>query len=105
MTRRLTINKRLDAADPMTKKYNRYLTKLATGVINDHEDRIKLPLPLKKTKLDEIVDFVFPPEALGNPLDDDQLKRITGSALLCPTNAETLRINKDLMVTVMFCIK
>jgi hypothetical protein len=78
-------------------KFSRYMAKLATGVTTDDKDRINVPASMTTTDENDIIDFVFPPEAMSNPTIDSNLDRISGSALLCPTNAEALRLNKILL--------
>jgi hypothetical protein len=78
-------------------KFSRYMAKLATGVTTDDKDRINVPASMTMTDEDGIIDFVFPPEAMSYPTIDSNLDRISGSALLCPTNAEALRLNKIIL--------
>jgi hypothetical protein len=93
-TVKLTINQRMSTADQATKDYARYLKKLATGVINNNSDNIKLPPQLLRTNEQEVIDYVFAPSAFADPLKRENLNKIKGSALLCPTNEEAFRINQ-----------
>jgi hypothetical protein len=94
-TQRLTINKRLDNERPRTKQFSRYNTKLANGVTTDDYERINLFPGLASFNADAVINKVFPPEAMADPRTHvDQIK---GSALLCPTVAETLKYNKILL--------
>jgi hypothetical protein len=77
--------------------FSRYMAKLATGVTTDDKDRINVPSSMTTTDENGIIDFVFPPEAMLTPWEDSKLDKISGSALLCPTNAEALRLNKILL--------
>jgi hypothetical protein len=94
---RLTINKRLTNSDKKTKKYARFLDKLATGVTTDGFDKIKIPRSIAMEKEEDIIDFVFPKAAMIDPIK--YIDQLSGSALLCPTNEECFRINNSLMVT------
>jgi hypothetical protein len=77
--------------------FSRYMAKLATGVTTDDKDRINVPASMITTNEDGIIDFVFPKEAMLNPWEESNLDKISGSALLCPTNAEALRLNKTIL--------
>jgi ATP-dependent DNA helicase PIF1 len=73
------------------------LKKIGTGVTTDEQHRVHLPASLTLTESKNIIDFVFPPECLDKPLLDANLKRISGSALLCPTNDEALKFNNQIL--------
>lgn len=70
--------------------------KLATGVTTDEKNRIEVPKSLTMHEPNGIMDFVFPPAAMADPIKyADQIK---GNALLCPTNDETFNMNNLLLV-------
>jgi hypothetical protein len=73
------------------------LKKIGTGVTTDEQHRVQLPASLAMTDSNDIINFVFPPECLDKPLLDDNLKRISGSALLCPTNEEAIKFNNEIL--------
>lgn len=70
--------------------------KLATGVTTDEKNRIEVPQSLTMHDRNAIMDFVFPPAAMTDPIT--YVDHIKGSALLCPTNDETFNMNNDLLV-------
>lgn len=73
--------------------------KLATGVTTDQNNRIEILKSLTTSDPNAIMDYVFPPTALADPMKNvDQLK---GSALLCPTNDETFQMNNMLLVKIL----
>lgn len=98
-TRRLTVNKRLEAQpDDSCRIFANYLKKVATGVAVDDNGCEWLPEEFQENSLNALIEHVFPQVALSDPLArSDRLRR---SALLCPTNAQTFRINDLLMVLI-----
>jgi hypothetical protein len=76
--------------------------KMATGVTTDNNSRIELPQTLTTNNPDAIMEFVFPSAAMSDPIKN--IDKIKGSALLCPTNEETFKMNNQLLVFHAYAI-
>nr|CAD2192831.1 unnamed protein product [Meloidogyne enterolobii] len=92
VTRKLHKNQRLEKGQ---EQYRQFLKCVGTGVLNDEEDRVRIPAKMHTNSKEELIDFVFPHELLDNSVA--QWKEICGRAILCPLNNETFEINNIIM--------
>ena len=74
------------------------MQKIATGVTTSHEEQVSLLPDLLLTEKEQLIDFIFPPDALRRPVDAANLKKLSSGALLCPKNDECFKLNEFLMV-------
>jgi len=82
-TTRLTINNRLV---PGQEDYRLFCKQIGTGFVRDPYNRVQIPEQICVANQKDLFDFVFPQEALANPMEKGDL--LTGCAVLCPTNAQ-----------------
>uniref|UniRef100_A0A183BTU6 ATP-dependent DNA helicase n=1 Tax=Globodera pallida TaxID=36090 RepID=A0A183BTU6_GLOPA len=91
-TIRLSTNHRLQAGQ---EQYRNFLKRVGAGLINDSKLHIKLPACMVEPDRDALINFVFPPHLLQDPLG--QWEQLAGRAILCPLNRETLELNNIIM--------
>uniref|UniRef100_A0A914H7G4 ATP-dependent DNA helicase n=1 Tax=Globodera rostochiensis TaxID=31243 RepID=A0A914H7G4_GLORO len=91
-TIRLTANHRLQAGQG---HYRNFLMRVGSGLLNNANLRIKLPTCMVEPDRDALINFVFPPEILKDPIA--HWAELEGRAILCPLNRETLELNNIIM--------
>ncbi|KAL3110848.1 hypothetical protein niasHT_014785 [Heterodera trifolii] len=91
-THRLVTNHRLQSGQ---QQYRDFLRRVGTGVINDIQQRVKLPQKIVEPDRDALLQFVFPQELLDEPLENWQ--KLSERAILCPLNKETFELNNKIM--------
>lgn len=92
-TVRLTKNLRLDKGQ---ERYSNFIKKVATGWLNDPEDRVQIPKDICLHSSEELINFVFPDRLLKDPLI--YWRDLSGCAILCPINADVFNYNNTIMV-------
>jgi hypothetical protein len=95
-TFRLTQNMRVGPAEVT---YRKYLKQIGCGTTVFGKDQIELPAEMCSENLEDVIDFVFPAHALADPTN--HMEELNESALLCPTNKESLDINNKIMVSLI----
>lgn len=92
-TYRLVTNHRLEAGQ---EHYRNFLRRVGVGSINDEQYRVELPQEMVTSERVNMLNFVFPPNLLRNPLAN--WKELAGRAILTPLNKETFELNTIIMV-------
>ncbi|KAL3108761.1 hypothetical protein niasHT_019248 [Heterodera trifolii] len=93
VTRKLRANHRLKAGQD---SYRRFLLRVGTGKANTIDHRVQLNASMcVETREEQLLDFVFPPEMLHDPLQHTD--QFGGSAILSPLNSETFQLNNIIM--------
>lgn len=95
VTMRLTENQRLN---PGQERYSNFLKKVATGLLNDPEDRVQIPKDICLPSREELINFVFPDKILQDPINN--WRDLSGRAILCPINADVFNYNYTIMVYI-----
>lgn len=89
----LRINHRLEAGQ---QYYRDFLLKVGTGLLNDNQQRIRLPESMCMSNMEELFDWIFPQQLLDAPLEN--WEEFSTRVLLSPLNKETLSISRMIMV-------
>jgi len=82
---------------PGQDRYRTLLKCIGTGVLNDADDRVQLPVNICVNSREELINFVYPRDLLQSPLA--KWEEFCGRAILCPLNTETFEMNNMIMVT------
>lgn len=89
----LRINHRLEAGQ---QYYRDFLLKVGTGLLNDNQQRIRLPESMCMSNMEELFEWIFPQQLLDAPLEN--WEEFSTRVLLSPLNKETLSISRMIMV-------
>lgn len=93
VTRKLQSNLRLQAGQ---EQYRILLKCVGTGVLNDADDRVQLPVSICVNSREDLINFVYPRDLLQSALD--KWEDFCGRAILCPLNTETFEMNNIILV-------
>ena len=88
----LRINHRLEAGQ---QYYRDFLLKVGTGLLNDNQQRIRLPESMCMSNMEELFEWIFPQQLLDAPLENWEE---FSTRVLSPLNKETLSISRMIMV-------
>ena len=72
------------------------LLKVGTGLLNDNQQRIRLPESMCMSNIEELFEWIFPQQLLDAPLEN--WEEFSTRVLLSPLNKETLSISRMIMV-------
>lgn len=81
---------------PGQQKYQRFLKRVGTGVINDINNMVQLPKSMCLEDENQLIDFVFPKQLLKDPLNNWQ--ELADRAILSPLNSRTFVLNNTILV-------
>ena len=96
-TTRLTINNRIE---PNQESFKDYLRMIGAGIKTmNFKERVVVPKNLQVLSIQALANFVFPPAAIKNPLNN--LNVLKEAAILTPLNEEALKINDILLEEMM----
>jgi len=98
-TTRLTINNRVITGQ---EHFKNWLKVIGTGhnVDHNHSERIEVPQNLCALNKADLINFVFPPEVLQDPMNPDNVKKLQGSAILASRNDEVMNIHQSIMDSI-----
>uniref|UniRef100_A0A914M1P1 ATP-dependent DNA helicase n=3 Tax=Meloidogyne TaxID=189290 RepID=A0A914M1P1_MELIC len=93
VTRKLRSNLRLLHGQ---EQYRTFLKCVGTGVLNDSDERVQLPVGICVNSREELINFVYPQDLLQTAIH--RWEEFCGRAILCPLNTETFEMNNIILV-------